>query len=262
MCSARTAASGRAARSQRTRSPAASPSRSNACSKWSDASIRRGRAAAAVAPAAVPPYSESMAHAPLPRSSGILLHPTSLPGPFGIGDLGPSAYRWIETLAAMRQRWWQVLPLGPTGAGDSPYQSFSAFAGNINLLSPELLERDGLVASSFWAGQQFADDRVDFDRVGPFKSALLRAAWDAFRGGRAPHLRGDFTAFEEAESPWLNGYATYMAIRESLGGRDLIEWPADLLHREPKALAAVEKPLAAEIAMHRFGQFLFDRQWS
>ncbi|HXD89104.1 MAG TPA: 4-alpha-glucanotransferase [Urbifossiella sp.] len=203
-----------------------------------------------------------MAHAPLPRSSGILLHPTSLPGPFGIGDLGPSAYRWIETLAAMRQRWWQVLPLGPTGAGDSPYQSFSAFAGNINLLSPELLERDGLVASSFWAGQQFADDRVDFDRVGPFKSALLRAAWDAFRGGRAPHLRGDFTAFEEAESPWLNGYATYMAIRESLGGRDLIEWPADLLHREPKALAAVEKPLAAEIAMHRFGQFLFDRQWS
>src|SRR5262249_16803115 len=83
----------------------------------------------------------------LPRSSGVLLHPTSLPGPFGIGDLGPTAYRWVETLAAMRQSWWQVLPLGPTGAGDSPYQSFSAFAGNVNLLSPELLEREGLISS-------------------------------------------------------------------------------------------------------------------
>src|SRR5207248_11210194 len=98
----------------------------------------------------------------LPRSAGVLLHPTSLPGPFGIGDLGPTAYRWVETLAGMRQSWWQVLPLGPTGAGDSPYQSFSAFAGNVNLLSPELLEREGLVSNSLWAGQHFPDDRVDF----------------------------------------------------------------------------------------------------
>src|SRR5207247_10932005 len=105
-------------------------------------------------------YSECIRGRPvseptLRRASGVLLHPTSLPGPFGIGDLGPAAYRWVETLAAMRQSWWQVLPLGPTGSGDSPYQSFSAFAGNINLLSPELLERDGLVSSSFWAGQSF-----------------------------------------------------------------------------------------------------------
>ena len=198
----------------------------------------------------------------LRRSSGILLHPTSLPGPFGIGDLGPTAYRWVETLAAMRQSWWQVLPLGPTGSGDSPYQSFSAFAGNINLLSPELLERDGLVSSSFWTGQHFPDDRVDFDRVTPFKKVLLRAVWDAFRGGKASGLKGEFEAYSTTHSDWLDGYATFMAIRESLGGASLTDWPKDLLNRDPVALGAIEKPLAAEIAMHRFGQFLFDRQWS
>src|SRR3954451_25338706 len=116
----------------------------------------------------------------LPRSSGLLMHPTSLPGPFGIGDLGPVAFRWGETLAAMRQSWWQILPLGPTGAGDSPYQSFSAFAGNVNLLSPELLEEDGLVSHTLWAGQRFSEDRIDYERVTAFKSALLRHAWDAF----------------------------------------------------------------------------------
>src|SRR5262249_59740810 len=123
----------------------------------------------------------------LPRSSGLLLHPTSLPGPFGIGDLGPIAYRWVETLAAMKQSWWQILPLGPTGAGDSPYQSFSAFAGGIKLPSPELLEREGLVSSSFWAGQNFPDDHVDFGRVNPFKTALLHEAWTGFRSGKPAH---------------------------------------------------------------------------
>src|SRR3954462_4477761 len=125
----------------------------------------------------------------LPRTAGILLHPTSLPGPFGIGDLGPVAYRWVETLAAMKQSWWQILPLGPTGAGDSPYQSFSAFAGNVNLLSPELLEVDGLVSKSLWAGKSLPADRVDYVAVTAFKSALLRAAWDGFRGNRAPALK-------------------------------------------------------------------------
>src|ERR1700755_521882 len=120
----------------------------------------------------------------LPRSSGVLLHPTSLPGPFGIGDFGPVAYRWVETLAAMRQTWWQVLPLGPTGAGDSPYQSFSAFAGNVNLLSPESLQQDGLVGPELWKDEAFPDNHVDYARVTPFKAKLLRAAWDAFNAGR------------------------------------------------------------------------------
>jgi 4-alpha-glucanotransferase len=203
-----------------------------------------------------------MSHPELPRSSGVLLHPTSLPGPFGIGDLGPAAYRWVETLAAMRQSWWQILPLGPTGAGDSPYQSYSAFAGNVNLLSPELLEQDGLVSPAQWAGRHFPDDHVDYARVAPFKSALLRAAWDAFRGGRAPGLRSAFEAYCAAEAGWLDGYAVFMAVREALGGVSLPDWPADLLRRVPVAVAAVEKQQAGEVQMHRFGQFLFDRQWS
>jgi 4-alpha-glucanotransferase len=198
----------------------------------------------------------------LSRSAGVLLHPTSLPGPFGIGDLGPVAYRWVETVAAMRQSWWQVLPLSPTGLGDSPYQSYSAFAGNVNLLSPELLERDGLVSNTFWAGQRFDDDHVDYARVTAFKTALLRQVWDAFRGGKAGHLRGEFGAYCDAEAGWLDGYARFMAIRESLAGAGLPDWPDDLLRQDPVAVGAVEKTLAAEIGMHRFGQFLFDRQWA
>jgi 4-alpha-glucanotransferase len=197
----------------------------------------------------------------LPRSSGLLLHPTSLPGPFGIGDLGPIAYRWVETLAAMKQSWWQVLPLGPTGAGDSPYQSFSAFAGSVNLLSPEALEQEGLVSSDWWAGEQFADDHVDYARVTAFKLKLLRAAWDAFRGERASHLKPEFEAFCISEAGWLDDYALFVAIRESLGGVSVVEWPEDLLRRNPVALAEMEKKLASEIQLHKFGQFLFDRQW-
>ena len=198
----------------------------------------------------------------LPRSSGILLHPTSLPGPFGIGDLGPVAYRWIETLAAMKQTWWQILPLGPTGAGDSPYQSFSAFAGNINLLSPELLQEDGLVSGELWANERFSNDQVEYDRVLPFKQKVLRAAWDAFRSGKAQGLRHDFDNYCTAEAGWLNDYALFMAIREALGGKGLVEWPPELLQRKPAALEAKAKELADEVRMHKFGQFLFDRQWT
>lgn len=196
------------------------------------------------------------------RSAGLLLHPTSLPGPFGIGDLGPIAYRWVETLAAMKQTWWQVLPLGPTGAGDSPYQSFSAFAGNINLISPELLQQDGLVSQELWMNLHFPDDRVDYDRVTPFKAKLLRTAWDAFRGGKGGHLKYDFEKYCVTEASWLNDYSLFMAIREAMGGANLISWPTDLLWRKPVALTEMEKSLGTEILMHKFGQFLFDRQWS
>jgi 4-alpha-glucanotransferase len=190
-----------------------------------------------------------------------LLHPTSLPGPFGIGDLGPIAYRWVETLVAMKQSWWQVLPLGPTGAGDSPYQSFSAFAGNVNLLSPEVLQQEGLVSADLWVGEQFPNDHVDYSRVTPFKSKVLRAAWDAFRGGKAAHLKHDFENFCTAEAAWLNDYALFVAIREALGGASLVSWHSDLLRRNPVALAELEKKLASEVRMHKFGQYLFERQW-
>jgi 4-alpha-glucanotransferase len=198
----------------------------------------------------------------LPRSSGVLLHPTSLPGPYGIGDLGPNAYRWVETLAAMKQSWWQVLPLGPTGAGDSPYQSFSAFAGNINLLSPEELEKDGLLRADDWKNETFADHEVQYDRVTPFKSRLLRTAWGAFRGGSASALKPDFAAFCAEEAAWLNDFALFLAIREALGGASLVDWPAEVLKRNPVAVAALETQLADEVQMHKFGQFLFAKQWN
>lgn len=198
----------------------------------------------------------------LPRSSGVLLHPTSLPGPFGIGDLGPAAYRWVETLAAMKQTWWQVLPLGPTGAGDSPYQSYSAFAGNIALLSPELLAQDGLVSPDLWAGQSFPHDHVDYGRVGPFKAAVLRAAWEGFRANKAPALKAEFDAYCGAEAGWLDNYALFAAIRGARGGAGLADWPDELARRDPAALARAERELAGELLLRKFGQFLFDRQWS
>lgn len=196
----------------------------------------------------------------LPRSAGVLLHPSSLPGPFGIGDLGPEAYRWVETLAAGKQSWWQVLPLGPTGYGNSPYQSFSAFAGNVNLLSPELLVRDGLLPEGFFGGTTFLSDRVDFDRVAPAKAAMVREAWSRF-GSRHHPLKGEFDRYREKEQAWLPDFALFMAIREALGGVSLTEWPADVRRRVPAAVAALETKLAGEVMVHTFGQFLFDRQW-
>ncbi len=197
----------------------------------------------------------------LPRSAGILLHPTSLPGSYGIGDLGPITYRWIETLAAMKQTWWQILPLGPTGESSSPYQSFSAFASDIKLLSPELLEQDGLVSRSLWAGKRFQEDRVDFPSVVAFKIELLRTAWQSFHSGKASPLKQEFETYANKESHWLNDYALFMAIRESLGGKPLTEWPKDLLQRQATALETAQKEFADAIGMHKFGQFLFDRQW-
>lgn len=200
---------------------------------------------------------------PLPRSSGVLLHPTSLPGPFGVGDLGLTAQEWVRTLAAFGQTWWQVLPLTPTGAGGSPYQSVSAFAGNVALLSPELLDRDGLLPAGFADGQTFPADQVDFPRVLDFKAKLLRAAWDRFQGGKGPAgLRAEFEAYCDKEAGWLTDYALFQAIRDALGGAGLADWPADVLARKPAAVAALETKLDVEIRIHRFGQFLFDRQWA
>lgn len=195
------------------------------------------------------------------RTSGILLHPTCLPGPFGIGDLGPMARRWIDTLAAMRQSWWQILPLGPVGSGDSPYQSFSAFAGNINLLSPELLERDGLVTSATWAGKWYPDERLDSGPVTELKSLILQTAWDHFRHAKYHDLRAPFEDYCARESAWLTDYSLFMALREANGNAAFTQWPADLVRREPAALAKASEKYRDAVERHRFGQFLFDRQW-
>ena len=129
----------------------------------------------------------------------------------------------------MKQPWWQILPLGPTGIGNSPYMSFSAFAGNVNLLSPELLERDGLVTPQLGKGKSYPDDHVDFDAVIEFKSALLRAASDGLAVSPKHQLAADFSAYRDREKYWLPDYGLFMAIREALGNRGLIDWPVELL---------------------------------
>lgn len=196
------------------------------------------------------------------RASGILLHPTCLPGPFGIGDLGPNAFRWIDILASMKQSWWQILPLGPTGFGDSPYQSFSAFAGNINLLSPELLERDGLITSAIWAGKWYPDERLDSGPVSELKSLALHSAWEHFRAVKHPKLKPAFEEFCSREGTWLDDYALFMAIRETLNGAGLTRWPTELIRRDPATLKKFIVKHRDTIDRHRFGQFLFDRQWT
>ena len=133
------------------------------------------------------------------RSAGILLHPTSLPGRYGIGDLGPAAHAWVEALARAKQTWWQVLPLGPTGAGDSPYQSFSAFAGNPNLVSPDLLAQDGLIAASDLSDVHFSPGPVDYDNVGKFKGWLLDRAWQSLSLPAWSHWCSSYQGFSATQ---------------------------------------------------------------
>ena len=200
---------------------------------------------------------------PLPRSSGVLLHPTSLPGPFGVGDLGPAAHAWVDALARAGQTWWQVLPVGPTGYGDSPYQSPSTFAGNLNLLSPELLERDGLVtAADVAAGELPATDQVDYEAVIPAKRRLVRAAWARFRAGDGgAALQAEFRAFRAA-ARWLDEFALFAAVKDAHDGRPWWRWSAGLAAHDDRALRATADTLAGDIDAHRFGQFLFFRQWA
>jgi 4-alpha-glucanotransferase len=154
-----------------------------------------------------------------PRLSGVLLHPTSLPGSCGIGDLGPAAYRFIDFLEAAGQSLWQILPLGPTGFGDSPYQCFSAFAGNPLLISPEQLVADGLLAKKDLPDpSQFAAKRVDFGAVIACKNGLLEKAFSNFKQASFRELDAAFSAFTEKEASWLDDYALFRALKDAHGG--------------------------------------------
>ncbi len=155
------------------------------------------------------------------RSGGILLHPTSLPGPYGIGDIGPQAHRFVDWLADAGCRLWQVLPLGPTGYGDSPYQCFSAFAGNPYLVSPELLLNEGLLNEADLAeGTSPPQDasEVDFSVVIPWKMDLLRRAFQRFQDTDPVGLRDEFGLFRAQNAQWLDDYALFMALKEEHGG--------------------------------------------
>jgi 4-alpha-glucanotransferase len=198
-----------------------------------------------------------------PRASGILLHPTSLPGRYGIGDLGAEARAFADFLAEAGQTLWQVLPLGPTGYGDSPYQCFSAFAGNTLLVSPDLLVEDELLDRSDLAdAPQFAGERVEFGDAINFKNRLLRRAFENFRRTTSVALRAEFESFRHNESAWLEDYALFRALKDERGSASWNSWETDLARREQGALALARGRLREEIEAHEFSQFLFFRQWA
>ncbi len=197
------------------------------------------------------------------RASGVLLHPTSLPGPDGIGDLGPEIFRFIDFLAEANCHLWQVLPLGPTGYGDSPYQCFSACAGNPYMISPALLlENDLLTRTDLADRPDFPQDHVDFGPVITWKLTLLDRAFDHFSASANSKLTKAYAVFCKENASWLDDFALFMAIKESQGGISWENWPADLRMRDPKALAVFSKQNKTSVEKHKFRQFLFFDQWS
>ncbi|MFZ5910464.1 MAG: 4-alpha-glucanotransferase [Chloroflexota bacterium] len=195
------------------------------------------------------------------RASGILLHPTSLPGPYGIGDLGPSAHAFVDWLAGTGCTLWQVLPLGPTGYGDSPYQCFSAFAGNPYLISPDFLLRDNFLHPDDLVEKvDFPDGRVDYGRVIPWKLNLLERAFIRFRSDPGP-ARQDYDRFCAENVAWLPDYALFMALKEANGGGDWGRWPEQLRKRDPASITEAGQRHADAVARFTFYQFVFFRQW-
>jgi 4-alpha-glucanotransferase len=194
------------------------------------------------------------------RFSGILVHPTSLPGPSGSGDLGPSAHAFVDWLVAAKQQLWQVLPLGPTGYGHSPYAARSAFAGNPLLISLERLREDGLLGPDDLAAiPHYPLEKAHFDGVLQHKLEILRKAAAAL--GKSSRRRARFAEFCERHAYWLEDYALFMAVREAEGGRHWNEWPRAIAAKEPEAVARSRAELAEEIAFQRFLQFVFFEQW-
>jgi 4-alpha-glucanotransferase len=197
------------------------------------------------------------------RASGIILHPTSLPGPDGVGDLGPEAYRWVNFLADSGCTLWQILPLGPTGYGDSPYQCFSAFAGNPYLVSPALLLEDGLLKRNDLADRPvFPVNHIDYGEAIQWKVKILDRAYKNFLKNKDSQLSLEFEAFQHEQSYWLDDFSLFMAIKDAYGGVSWDNWPAGLRQRKSSALAAFRKNDPQKILLHTFRQFLFFRQWS
>jgi 4-alpha-glucanotransferase len=194
-----------------------------------------------------------------PRASGILLHPTSLPSRFGIGDLGPEAEAFLDFLVETGQHWWQMLPLGPTGYGNSPYQSHSSFAGNRLLISPELLAADGWLAPADWDDYpELPWQVVDFDSVIAAKDTLLRRAFASFQEDPP----AGFGAFVETNAFWLEDYALFMALKKAHGGAAWNEWEPAIAARRPEALDRWRAELDGEIRFHQFIEYIFALQWN
>jgi 4-alpha-glucanotransferase len=203
-----------------------------------------------------------------PRASGILLHPTSLPSKWGIGDLGTAAYRFIDFLADAGQHLWQILPLNPTGFGDSPYQSPSAFAGNPLLISPDSLLEEGLLAQEDLYDergqprQEFPTDKVDYDAVVAFKLPLLRRSFERFRGGNVPdHHQAAFQQFCDEQAHWLDDYALFISIKDKHDGESMNTWDRKIVTRHTQTIEKLKNDLAEQVLLHKYQQYLFFSQW-
>jgi 4-alpha-glucanotransferase len=196
------------------------------------------------------------------RSSGVLLHPTSLPGPYGAGDLGPEAFSFIEFLSEAGQKIWQVLPLNPTGYADSPYQCFSAFAGNPLLISLERLAEQGLLSpEELAAAPEFPRTSIDYGTVIGFRFGMLRRAASRFFATLEGERKAEYEKFRVENAPWLGDYALFMAAKDAHGGIAWTEWEPELTRREPAALERWSERLAAGVAAYEFWQFEFFQQW-
>lgn len=194
------------------------------------------------------------------RASGILLHLTSLPSRYGIGDVGPTAFAWIDRLGEAGQGCWQMLPLGPTGYGNSPYQPLSSVAGNELVISPDWLVEDGLLRPADCEHPPFPESFVDYDAVATLKRRLLEKVWDNFGSGGRTDLRSAYEQFCHDQSHWLDDYALFRALKTKFENAHYLEWPAELVQREPEALGRVRRELAGPIAQACFTQFLLLRQ--
>ncbi len=197
-----------------------------------------------------------------PRAAGILLHPTSLPSSYGIGDLGDEAFEFVDFLVKSKQTYWQVLPLGQTGYGDSPYQCFSAFAGNIYLISPAKLLEDGFLSDEdLRNAPEFSEGKVDFGKMIEFKLPLLKRAFENFRRSDNGEITDLFRLFCQFNAFWLEDYALFRAIKFSQNQKSWQEWEEDLKLRKPEALEKVRKELDDEVFAQKFYQFAFFKQW-
>jgi 4-alpha-glucanotransferase len=199
------------------------------------------------------------------RRAGVLVHPTALGGPCGLGDLGPATLRFLDRARDSGLGAWQLLPLSPTGPGHSPYAGLSSFAGNPSLISPQTLERSGWLPRGCVAdAPAFEHGRVDFARAAPWRSRLLDEAWRHFRRKASPAARRALEAFIEHpdQSEWLEDWALFAALRERERERPWFDWDGELRRREPGAMRAARGELGQRVAFHRFIQFVFFRQWS
>ena len=197
------------------------------------------------------------------RSSGILFHPTSLPGKYGIGTLGKEAYAFIDFLKKSNQKLWQIFPLGPTGYGDSPYQSFSSFAGNPYLIDFDLLIEAHLLSEEDLKDIFFGDNEeyIDYGAIYNQKYPLLRKAYENFKSSDNNEMKGSLENFKRENSSWLNDYSLYISLKNHFNGLPWNEWAQDIKNREDGAMHHYRSELADDIEYHNFIQFLFFKQW-